>query len=267
MIIVMPDANTGQRGYFNDISGKWRYEDFFFEELIPFVEKKYRVRSEKRYRAIAGLSMGGGGTFMYALRRPDLFSSACPLSAYVGPLSLEEARTGMRFAGDIKNIPDEVFKEYYENHNALSLINNWPEESKNKVRWYIDCGDDDFLYEGNSLVHIAMKKIIFPTSSGSGMAVTRGPTGVNHSPKCWDLFPKRSTSIKSHVYCITDGYFDPIVMPGQLSVLKGEAGKPSVFTRLASYGLLAHAYLTATGLVTFSLYTTTFPSSRYAFAQ
>lgn len=27
-----------------------------------------------------------------------------------------------------------------------------------KVSWYIDCGDDDFLYEGNSLVHIALKK-------------------------------------------------------------------------------------------------------------
>ena len=30
MIIVMPDANRGQRGYFNSISGDWRYEDFFF---------------------------------------------------------------------------------------------------------------------------------------------------------------------------------------------------------------------------------------------
>ena len=30
------------------------------------------------------------------------------------------------------------------------------------VRWYIDCGDDDFLYEGNSLVHIAMKKKEIP---------------------------------------------------------------------------------------------------------
>ncbi|MDC0935090.1 hypothetical protein OAS39_02305 [Pirellulales bacterium] len=26
------------------------------------------------------------------------------------------------------------------------------------MRWYIDCGDDDFLYEGNSLIHIAMRK-------------------------------------------------------------------------------------------------------------
>ena len=71
MIVVMPDANTGQRGYFNSMDGKFRYEDFFFEELMPHVEKKYRIKSEKRYRAIAGLSMGGGGSFMYALHKPD----------------------------------------------------------------------------------------------------------------------------------------------------------------------------------------------------
>lgn len=162
MIIIMPDANTGQRGYFNDISGNWRYEDYFFDELIPYVEDKYRIRSAKRFRAIAGLSMGGGGTFMYALRRPEMFSSACPLSAYVGPLSFEDARARFSFAGDISKVPDEELRKYYDNHNALSLINNWPEANRNLVRWYIDCGDDDFLYEGNSLVHIAMKKNNIP---------------------------------------------------------------------------------------------------------
>lgn len=162
MIIIMPDANTGQRGYFNDITGEWRYEDFFFEELMPFVESKYRIRSEKRYRAVAGLSMGGGGTFMYALRRPELFSSAAPLSAYVGPLSLEDARQRFSFAGDTEDVSDRVLREYHKNHNALSLVNNWPDENKSSVRWYIDCGDDDFLYEGNSLVHIAMKKNEIP---------------------------------------------------------------------------------------------------------
>lgn len=96
MVIVMPDANTGRRGYFNDINGEWRYEDFFFEEFIPFIEKKYRIRGEKRYRAVAGLSMGGGGSFMYALHRPDMFSSAAPLSASTGPLSIEEFKNRLR---------------------------------------------------------------------------------------------------------------------------------------------------------------------------
>jgi enterochelin esterase-like enzyme len=38
MVIAMPDANTGRRGYFNDIAGEWRYEDFFFEEFVPHIE-------------------------------------------------------------------------------------------------------------------------------------------------------------------------------------------------------------------------------------
>src|SRR5210317_377341 len=70
MIIVMPDAQSGERGYFNNINGKWNYEDFFFQELMPFVEKNYRIKGEKRFRAIAGLSMGGEGSFMYALHHP-----------------------------------------------------------------------------------------------------------------------------------------------------------------------------------------------------
>ena len=160
MIIVMPDANTGHRGYYNDIKGEWRYEDFFFEELIPYVEKTYRIKSDKRYRAVAGLSMGGGGSFMYALHHPEMFSSACPLSAYIGPLSVEQFKKSQIKKNE--SYPDSVIKNYYEYHNALSLINKMPKKQIKAVRWFIDCGDDDFLYEGNSLVHIAMRKKEIP---------------------------------------------------------------------------------------------------------
>src|ERR1035437_6266866 len=87
MRIVMPDANTGKRGYYNDAKNEWRYEDFFFQEFMPFIAKTYRIKTDKRYRAVSGLSMGGGGTFIYALHHPELFSSACPLSASIGPKS------------------------------------------------------------------------------------------------------------------------------------------------------------------------------------
>ena len=33
-----------------------------------------------------------------------------------------------------------------------------PDSARRDVRWFIDCGDDDFLYEGNSLAHIALRK-------------------------------------------------------------------------------------------------------------
>jgi len=161
MIIVMPDAKTGQMGYFNSIAGNWDYEDFFFQEFIPAIEKSYRIKGEKRYRAVGGLSMGGGGSFMYALHHPELFSSACPLSAYVGPLNIEEAKTRVKKSNP--DITDEAkIKTYFENHNAIELVNRIPEDQKKAVRWYIDCGDDDFLYEGNCLIHIAMRKKEIP---------------------------------------------------------------------------------------------------------
>jgi len=161
MIVVMPDANTGKRGYVNGIKGDWRYEDFFFEEFMPFIEKAYRIKGEKRYRAIAGLSMGGEGTFIYALHHPELFSAACPLSAATGPASVDEMKNYMLWQGT-ENVSDAEKKAYFEKYSVLSLINNMKDDQKKAVRWYIDCGDDDFLYEGNSLAHIAMRKKEIP---------------------------------------------------------------------------------------------------------
>ena len=161
MIIVMPDANTGQRGYYNDIDGDWNYEDFFFDELMPYVEGQYRIKKEKRYRAISGLSMGGGGSFMYALHRPELFSSAAPMSAYVGPLTKEDLEQQLN--GDAKDkYSGKDIQDYFEKHSAVELVKNLSKDKVSSVRWYIDCGDDDFLFEGNSLVHIEMKKKEIP---------------------------------------------------------------------------------------------------------
>src|SRR6202012_3003018 len=115
MIIIMPDANTGRKGYFNDPKGDWNYEDFFFKELVPFVEKKYRIKSDKRYRAVAGLSMGGGGSFIYALHHPELFSSACPLSAETGPLTIDDAKK--QRSRNNPNVTDSVFTKYYNSYS------------------------------------------------------------------------------------------------------------------------------------------------------
>ena len=160
MIIIMPDANTGTRGYSNNARGTWKYEDFFFTELMPHVEKKYRIKAEKRYRAISGLSMGGDGTFTYALHHPELFSSACPLSAGTGPLTLDETRTRLKRTDS--TLTEEMIAGFYQRQSVPELVKNFPDSIKRSVRWYIDCGDDDFLYEGNSLVHIAMRKREIP---------------------------------------------------------------------------------------------------------
>src|SRR6218665_3815616 len=81
MIIVMPDA--GVTWYMNTFDGKTKFEDFFIKEFIPYIETTYRIRSKKEFRAVAGLSMGGLGTLLYATKHPDMFTAAAPLSAAV----------------------------------------------------------------------------------------------------------------------------------------------------------------------------------------
>lgn len=154
MIIVMPNGNDGHVGFFNNISGNWNYEDFFFDEFIPFIETEYRIKSEKRYRAIAGLSMGGGGSFVYALHRPDMFSSAAPLSA-----SFKETREiVMKYYNIDPNIDPDTFEAWYQRNNVLALLDSVSVEDASTVRWYLDCGDDDFLFDVNALAHIKMRR-------------------------------------------------------------------------------------------------------------
>ena len=158
MIIVMPDASGEQRGFSNDVSGQWRYEDYFFEEFMPHVEKAYRIKSEKQYRAVAGLSMGGAGTYYYALHRPDLFAAACPLSAGGRRNTKERINTRRKERG-LPAWPEDKLDEWVKSYSILDLIENMPEDDIKAVRWYIDSGDDDRgASEGSALVHAAMNE-------------------------------------------------------------------------------------------------------------
>src|SRR5215208_2693190 len=77
MIIVMPNGDSSF--YINSYDGKEKYEDFFIKEFMPSIEKTYRIKAEKKYRGVAGLSMGGYGSLIYPLKHPDLFAASAPL--------------------------------------------------------------------------------------------------------------------------------------------------------------------------------------------
>ena len=126
---------------------------------MPYIEKTYRIKAEKHYRAVSGLSMGGGGTFVYALHHPELFSSACPLSASCGPLTMDDMG---RYTRGFENLTREQIEKYFKRQSVLEMIRNLPEEEKKAVRWFIDCGDDDSLSEDNCIIHIEMRKKEIP---------------------------------------------------------------------------------------------------------
>ena len=72
MIIVTPDGLT------DFYMGA--YEQYFFEELMPEVETKFKVKKGREYRTVAGLSMGGHGSLYYGLYYNDKFCYAYAMS-------------------------------------------------------------------------------------------------------------------------------------------------------------------------------------------
>ncbi len=160
MIIVMPNADSSF--YINSYDGKENYEDFFIKEFMPSIEKMYRIKAEKRYRGIAGLSMGGYGTLIYSLKYPELFAAAAPLSAAVWddkalttmPDINYETVLGQLFGRGLKG-KDRLNKSWYDN-SILKIVEAKSVTDLKKVPYWIDCGDDDFLTKGNCLLHIAL---------------------------------------------------------------------------------------------------------------
>lgn len=159
-IIAMPDA--GLSWYINSHDGSVMYEDFFMDEFIPHVENTYRARAEKQYRAVAGLSMGGYGTLIYAMKHPDMFAAAAPLSAGV---SLDETIITMAM-DQWNNVYGSPFgkneegknrlDDHYMANSILNIVKTADADRLKQVRYYIDCGDDDFLIKGNMALHAAL---------------------------------------------------------------------------------------------------------------
>mgnify|MGYP001765884727 FL=1 len=161
-IIVMPDGKV--TWYANSFDGKDPWEDMFIKEFIPFIEKQYRIRPQKQFRAIAGLSMGGNGALLLSLRHTELFSSCVAMSA--GTFTDEEVEKNSEFDHYFGSIygpkPASGVSEYWKAYSPLHLLDSVDKEKIKSVRFYIDCGDDDFLYKGNSALHVKMRDLGIP---------------------------------------------------------------------------------------------------------
>ena len=162
MIVISPDAggNIGEgvwNGYF-DMEG-WAYERFFFEEFLPAVEKEYRIKGDKASRAIAGLSMGGGGSTSYAQRHADMFCACYAMSALMH-LDAPQAQAPRDEKDKMWHLTKAVNKL-----SCVDFVNHADDKTKEALRtvaWYVDCGDDDFLFECNMNLVLAMRKAGVP---------------------------------------------------------------------------------------------------------
>lgn len=136
MIVVMPYGNieariaeqTGKPKPFDPRSRESNeaiqraksFQNDLLTNIIPYVEKNYRVYSDAFNRAIGGFSRGGGQTLRIAFNNPDKFSWICCFSAYLSQQEMERD-----------------YKYIYE----------YPESTNNKLKLlWISVGNEDFLY-------------------------------------------------------------------------------------------------------------------------
>ena len=82
MILVSPDAFTKYSGSMyssSPVTGDW--ETFIAEDLVSYIDSRYRTLANRMSRGLAGHSMGGYGTVRIGMKRPDVFSSLYIMSA------------------------------------------------------------------------------------------------------------------------------------------------------------------------------------------
>lgn len=143
MIIAMPDGDNSF--YVNSVHGNAAYEDYIMQDFIPFIEKSYRIKPGRSTRAISGVSMGGYGALMLAMRHPEFFSAASAHSAVLLPVPISQLPAKLLqsyqsqfFEAVFGNPIDE---SYWEAHNPVDLAVN--STAIKSVKWYFDCGTED----------------------------------------------------------------------------------------------------------------------------
>jgi S-formylglutathione hydrolase FrmB len=134
MIVVLPN---GGRSFFVNAAGQpdARYEDVVARDLVDYVDSHYRTLATRESRAIAGISMGGFGSALIALRHPDLFGTVGPLSA---PLASARAES---------TAPLQIFgapgTDERRARDPLTLVTRLDPGSS--PFFYVACGLDDSL--------------------------------------------------------------------------------------------------------------------------
>lgn len=160
MVVVMPQGHAlqgagvgplvrieGETGMFSE-----RFPKDLLEEVIPLVERKYRVLPDAGNRAIAGLSMGGGQALNIGLANTGVFNWVLGFSAAVG--------------GQFMNAQafDQALANPAELNRRLRLL-------------WVSCGKQDFLYQANQQFAARLKE--------RGVNVTYRETEGSHVWSIW----------------------------------------------------------------------------------
>ena len=164
MLVVMPNGNPTQVAArtqmipekvvdrtapgFADV-----YVKSIVQDIVPYVEKNYKVIAKPGSRALAGLSMGGGHTISCTSMYPGFFSYICPLSYGIRITDENKAK----YNADFKALKKEGYKLYF-----------------------LACGSSDFLVE--------LANTLDKTLTSNGLKHTYFVTPGGHTWANWRIY-------------------------------------------------------------------------------
>ena len=137
MIVVMPNGHTRLPA---TAESRLEFVKEFMTDIVPFVEKRYRVRADRNGRALAGLSMGGGHTLAIGIPNLDKFAHLGIFSAGLG--------------GGGAGQPSAV--DNFEKQHA-AMLDNAARKAGLKTLWFSTGKDDTALPNSMNAVNLLKK--------------------------------------------------------------------------------------------------------------
>ena len=150
LIVVVPE---GRDNWYTDsaTAPNEKFETYFIEELLPDVERRFRVVARREGRAVAGLSMGGYGALKFGFKHPEKFALAASMSGALAAASWVPSESLPAFvrpslarvygpAGSPTRAANDLFRLAREAA---------PERVAALPYFYLDCGTEDFLIGNN----------------------------------------------------------------------------------------------------------------------
>lgn len=172
LAVVMPAVH---RSYYTNMAHGYDYFTFIAEEVPAIARQYFRLSSRREDNFVAGLSMGGFGSFKIALTHPDRFAAAASMSGALDPAALatlpERVKEFTNIFGPADHIPGSE-------NDLFSLSTRLVQSGAPRPRLWMSCGTEDFLIEHNRRFrdHLRKLKVDFVYEEGPG----------NHEWAYWD---------------------------------------------------------------------------------
>ena len=141
MIVAMPSASKSY--YVNGpLPAGLPYEDHIVEDVVGLVDRTFHTIPDRRARGVAGVSMGGYGAMMLALRHPELFGAVSSMSGSLYFAALSHPRGDEYITALMNALPPGRY-------DLLARASELAGAEGPRPAIRFDCGKSDFLLECN----------------------------------------------------------------------------------------------------------------------